>query len=43
MAEENKIKCPNCGETEKIIIISKKETFDGVIITHKCLNCETIF
>ena len=43
MTEENKIKCPNCGETEKIIIKSKTETFDEVVITHKCLNCETIF
>lgn len=43
MVEENKIKCPNCDETEKIIIKSKTNTFEGEVITYKCLKCETIF
>lgn len=43
MTEENNIKCPYCGETTRIIEKSRIATFDGEVITYKCLNCEESF
>ena len=43
MTEENKITCPHCGETKRIIEKSRIATFDEEVITYKCLNCEKTF
>ena len=39
MTNKNKIKCPECGETENIKKKSKIDTYDGPIYTYKCLKC----
>lgn len=43
MNEKNKIRCPNCGETELIIEHSRTPTFDETVIEYKCLKCNKIF
>lgn len=43
MTEENKIECPYCGETKRIIEKSRTPTFNEEVITYKCLNCEKTF
>lgn len=40
---ENKPKCPYCGGTEDLIEIERLTTFNGQIITYKCLNSNEKF